>query len=108
MSKDELEALWEYSLTTVETFAAELKTELTELAANSVLTDRLEPVVETTYESIWSRAGARPDKDVATVTAWLLSELLGGDVMLQSLEDTDKTLVLIPKAEEDEHLVFWK
>ena len=47
-------------------------------------------------------------KDLATVASHLLSTLLGGDIMLESLEETDETLIIEPVfSDADTHLIFW-
>lgn len=68
----------------------------------------MEDTSEEIFNSFCQADEAYGTRDTAFVASSLLSTLLGGDVMLESLEDTDKTLVIKPTySEVDEHLVFW-
>jgi hypothetical protein len=101
--------LWQFTLQTVETYGHQLKQELQEIVVLSEFSKELESTVKRVTESFYTQSGARPEKDIALVAAFVLRQLLGGDDMLGTLEETDETLMLSPKiSEEDAHLVFWR
>jgi hypothetical protein len=101
--------LWDFTLRAVETFGTMLKEELQIIQAKSEFSEHLEPYVQQVADAFYTKSGARPGQDIPTIASYLLVQLLGGENMLESLEDIDEALVLHPKmAAEDEHLKFWK
>jgi hypothetical protein len=109
MSEAEQQDLWKFTLQAVETYGRQLKEELEEVVVLSEFSKELESTVKRITESFYTQSGARPEKDIALVAAFVLRRLVGGEEMLGTLEDTDEALVLSPKiSEEDAHLVFWR
>lgn len=101
--------LWDFTLRAVETFGTMLKEELQIVQAKSEFGEDLGPYVQQVADAFYTKSGARPGQDIPAVASYLLVQLLGGENMLESLEDIDEALVLHPKmAAEDEHLIFWK
>jgi hypothetical protein len=109
MSHAEQQELWKFTLQTVDTYGQELKQELEGILLASEFSNELKTTVKRIAESFYTQSGARPGKDIALVAAFVLRQLLGGEDMLGTLEETDETLMLSPKiSKEDEHLVFWR
>jgi hypothetical protein len=109
MSEAEQQDLWKFTLQAVETYGHQLKQELEEIVVLSKFLKELESTVKRITKSFYTQSGARPEKDIALVAAFVLRRLLGGEDMLGTLEETDEALVLNPKtSEEDAHLVFWR
>jgi hypothetical protein len=109
MSEAEQQDLWKFTLHAVETYGHQLKQELEEIVVLSEFSNELESTAKRITESFYTQSGARPEKDIALVAAFVLRRLLGGEDMLGTLEETDEALVLSPKiSEEDAHLVFWR
>jgi hypothetical protein len=99
MSESELQDLWSFSLTAVERFVLLIRDELTRVASqekSEILLTALDTIL---YETV--------GEDSASLAAKWLSELLGGDTLLDSLEETDRDLVLIPVDESSRHLIMW-
>jgi hypothetical protein len=99
MSESELQDLWSFSLTAVEHFVLLIRDELTRVASqekSEILLTALDTIL---YETV--------GEDSASLAAKWLSELLGGDTLLDSLEETDRDLVLIPVDESSRHLIMW-
>jgi hypothetical protein len=108
-TQSERDDLWEFTLKVVESFAMMLKEELRGIQAMSEFGPQLEPSIQQVTDAFNTKSGARPGQDFPTVAAFLLAELLGGEHMLDTLEEIDENLILCPKmSAEDEHLVFWK
>lgn len=109
MSAEELQKLWEFTLSAVELYGQQLKIEMNEVLETSEFAEQIRDMVASATDSFYTRSGARPGRDIPVVAAFLLQQLLGGFNMLDTLESTDKSLVLSPKmSKEDEHLVFWR
>jgi hypothetical protein len=109
MSEVEQQDLWKFTLQAVETYGHQLKQELEDIVLVSEFSKELESTVNRITESFYTQSGARPEKDIALVAAFALRQLVGGEVMLGTLEEMDEALVLSPKiSEEDAHLVFWR
>jgi hypothetical protein len=107
MSEGELQEVWEHTLAAVELYGQQLKIEME--GEPSEFSEQIRETVARVTDSFYTHCGARPRQDVPVVAAFLLQELLGGFNMLDTLESTDKSLVLSPKIpKEDEHLVFWR
>jgi hypothetical protein len=99
MSESELQDLWSFSLTAVEHFVLLIRDELTRVASqekSEILLTALDTIL---YETV--------GEDSASLAAKWLSELVGGDTLLESLEETDRDLVLIPVDESSRHLIMW-
>ena len=108
-TQSERDDLWEFTLKVVESFATMLKEELQDIQATSEFGPQLEPSIQQVTDAFYTKSGARPGQDFPTVAAFLLVELLGGEHMLDTMEEIDEELVLCPKmSAEDEHLIFWK
>mmetsp|Transcript_25305 Transcript_25305/g.45828 ORF Transcript_25305/g.45828 Transcript_25305/m.45828 type:complete len:105 (-) Transcript_25305:198-512(-) len=99
--------LWKFSLENTELYARQVRSELLEIA-NEKDSEALRQATLSISNRFWQDAGARPEKDLATLSSFLLEKLLGGETMLQSLEETDQSLMLVPIHEEDAHLNFWR
>lgn len=109
MSQAEQQDLWKFTLQIVESYGQQLKQELEEIVTLSEFPKELEATAKRITESFYTPSGARPGKDTALVAAFVLRQLLGGEDMLGTLEETDEALMLIPKiSEEDAHLIFWR
>lgn len=108
LPESELQELWSFALTRTKLYADQLQSDLTSAAKESAFRQKMEDTSEEIFNSFCQADEAYGTRDTAFVASSLLSTLLGGDVMLESLEDTDKTLVIKPTySEVDEHLVFW-
>ena len=109
MSAEELQELWKFALSAVELYGQQLKAEMDEALDTSEFSEQIREKVTRATDSYYTRSGAHPGQDIPVVAAFLLQQLVGGFNMLDSLESTDKYLVLSPKmSKEDEHLVFWR
>jgi hypothetical protein len=109
MREVEQQDLWKFTVAAVEIYGRQIKEELEEVLETSEFSSELRKTVSSIADSFYTDCGARPGQDFPVVASFLLRHLLGGDKMLETLEQTDKRLVLSPKmSEEDEHLVFWK
>eukprot|EP00978_Attheya_sp_CCMP212_P008081 scaffold18821_cov51-Attheya_sp.AAC.2 len=107
LAKVDMQNLWEFSLENTELYARRVRSELLEIA-NEKDSEELRQATLSISNRFWQDAGARPEKDLATLSSFLLEKLLGGETMLQSLEETDQSLMLVPIHEEDDHLNFWR
>ena len=104
----DMQDLWDFTLQRTEEYADRIRNELTEMARKSAFEDTMAREAGRISESFWQQSNARPMKDLATVASHLLSTLLGGDIMLESLEETDETLIIEPVfSDADAHLIFW-
>jgi hypothetical protein len=109
MKEVEQQDLWKFTLEAVEIYGQQIKEELEMVLETSEFSTELRKTVSNIADSFYTGCGARPGQDFPVVASFLLQQLLGGDKMLETLEQTDERLVLSPKMlEEDEHLVFWK
>jgi hypothetical protein len=109
LSAADMQELWHFTLKRTGEYANMIQEELTELARKSTFEDTMTMKAKEISDSFWKESNARPTKDVATVASHLLAMLLGGDIVLQSLEESDKTLIIEPifSGEADSHLLFW-
>jgi hypothetical protein len=99
MCESELQNLWSFSLAAVEHFVLLLRDELTRVAfqeKSEILLTALDSILHETV-----------GEDPASLAARWLSELVGGDTLLESLEETDRDLVLIPVDGASLHLRMW-
>jgi hypothetical protein len=91
-----------------ELYANQIESELFYLSEKSHFQEDLQPVAEAAVDSFWRNQDARPRNDVEVVAAHILSVLFGGDMMMEPMEQIDRSLILIPKlSKEDEHLDFF-
>jgi hypothetical protein len=107
LAQVDMHNLWKFSLENTELYARQVRSELLEIA-NEKDSEALRQATLSISNRFWQDAGARPEKDLATLSSFLLEKLLGGETMLQSLEETDQSLMLVPIHEEDAHLNFWR
>ena len=109
MSKNEQDDLWEFTVQAVETYGLQLKHELEGILFVSQFSNEIRATVDHAIDSFYTHSGARSGTDFPVVAAFALSQLLGGEEIFDTLEETDEALVLSPtKKSQDEHLVFWK
>jgi hypothetical protein len=106
-TESEQDEIWQFTLRAVEIYGSLLKDELMDI--QSVSEFDVQATISHVTDAFYSKSGARPGQDIPTVASFVLVQLLGGEYMLETLEEIDETLVLSPKiSPEDEHLVFWK
>jgi tetrahydromethanopterin S-methyltransferase subunit G len=86
----------------------QLKAEMDEALETSELLEQIREKVAHATDSYCTRSGSRPGQDITVFAAFILQQLLDGFNMVDSLESTDRSLVLSPQtSKENEHLVFW-
>lgn len=108
LPQSELQELWSFALSKTKQYADQLQSDLNALARESPFRKTLEDKSQEIFSSFCQAGEADGTRDIEFVASNLLSSLLGGDVMLQSLEDSDKSLVVKPTySEADDHLAFW-
>jgi hypothetical protein len=97
MTEVDQQDLWKFTLEAVEIYGRKTKEELEEVLQTSEFSKELREVVYNSTDSFYTDCGARPGQDFPVVAASLLRLLLGGDNMLETLEQTDERIVLSPK-----------
>ena len=109
-SRSDLQDLWEFSLQKTERYSRQLEEQLQGLADASEFNDIMHAEADKTVKLFWRQSHARKlQEDVPTLASYILSSMLGGDTMLEPLEDLDQTLVMEPDfSPEDKHLTFWQ
>jgi hypothetical protein len=108
VSDADLDSLWKDTMIVAELYANQIESELFYLSEKSHFQEDLQPVAEAAVDSFWRNQDARPRNDVEVVAAHILSVLFGGDMMMEPMEQIDRSLILIPKlSKEDEHLDFF-
>uniref|UniRef100_A0A7S1CXU4 Uncharacterized protein n=1 Tax=Cyclophora tenuis TaxID=216820 RepID=A0A7S1CXU4_CYCTE len=108
MSRSDLQDLWEYSLERTGEYSKQLQEELSCLAKESEFKGAMDVEAESIVDHFWRQSKARTSQDYPTLVSYILSSILGGDCMMECLEDVDQTLVVDPKfSPEDKHLEFW-
>jgi hypothetical protein len=115
MTRVELHELWQFTTLSLQHLLKTLHRELSEITELSLWANELRPILQQLLINLWKLPNA-DDKidlnlvspnDVTIASTWLLSSLLGGDIMLQTLEELDESMILIPRDFFDDHLLFF-
>lgn len=105
MSEVDMQELWKFALACTKTYGERLERELDEMTNESPLRTTAVKDIQDIKDSFW-RSKFRQDS--AALASAILSDILGGDIMLETLEDTDATMIIEPIFDESlEHLHLW-
>jgi hypothetical protein len=115
MTKHELHDLLRFADLSIESLVDELEKEINGIVESSKWGAKLRPISQSILRSILTKLSPGLDregltfqkKDTMVAATWLLSELLGGDSTLQTLDEMDEKMLLIPRDDFDDHLRFF-
>lgn len=108
LAEKDMHELWAYALKRTEECGEEIQRNLMEVAGKSEFKDPLEDKARAVSGQFWLSSGAQTPTDVSAVASQLIATILGGDDLLETLEEIDENLIIDPIfSSTDEHLNFW-